>query len=152
MLIPSDRAHDRVVHRPYVLDRYVPLYPIDDARDDTRIAAVARRASFLLAWPSPGRDACGRRRLRGAILASLELGGDLDVPDLWQRREGRLEPFVFLRRFERDAAYGWLAGLWLGRDACFTTTGLDVQRIVDAPACDTSGRLLFDLIGDAPRH
>jgi hypothetical protein len=67
---------------------------------------------------------------------------------VWQRRDGQLEPYVFLRRFARESAYAWLGELWRGRDACFTTTGLDVQRIVDAPTCDMHGRLHFDLVSD----
>jgi hypothetical protein len=146
----SDWINVDGTYRPRALDRFVPLYPLHGAGDGSREAAVAHRASFLLAWPGAGRDRFGRRRLRGPILASLELAASsLDaVPDVWHRRENRLEPFEFLRRFARDSVYGWLAELWCGQAAWFTTTGLDVQRIVDAPWCDAAGRLQFELRSD----
>jgi hypothetical protein len=140
------RPHAPVAPHARVIYRYVPLHPIDDLSERARAAAVGRRARLVLAWPTRVQDALGRCVLRGPIAAAIDPGELVGVPDAWHRADHRIEPVAFLRRFARDVDQPWLAQLWLGREAWFTTTGLDVQRIVDAPTSDARGRLRFDLV------
>lgn len=156
---PPDAVRDWVLEdRGYVacpLDRYIGLHPITELSEEWSALAsfkqvpVSSKASLLLAWPEAIRDPDGKH-LRGPILISLD-GGSSDqwgAPDVWHRRDGRQEPFGFLRRFEPSAVVKWVANLASGNTAWFTTDGRDLWQITTAPRPDRDGRLVFDLLGD----
>lgn len=90
----------------------------------------------------------GGEHLRGPILLSLD-GGSTDqrgAPDVWHRREGRQEPFGFLRSLDRSSVVAWVAELAEGKTAWFTTDGWDLWQITSSPVRDAAGRLVFDLL------